>query len=347
MSLIRHAFVAGSITTALLAAAAPARAHPLQTDYRSSAEVLYSRISLVGLILYLNQLNGMYGWQNNPAWYNRNLRSELPAGMTGLAAGEAGERVALWGGAALTSLESDLASTGYDGDATQASIGGEWRATPVLAVGLAVGHDRVDLDTAFNQGNYDSRGWSVAPYVTYALAENVVLGGSLGYSAGDFDLDRTEPMFGGRITAESDYRHLSAAVQVSGYHAVERWRIAGSVGLQWIDSRFDGYSESDGTVVATRETDAGLATLGATLGYALSGFSPYAGLTYRRYLGLDPVEVAPYQAQPDNDADDFLLRAGLSARVGGSGSAALEVAHAVGNEDRDETSIMAGAKFPF
>ena len=78
----------------------------------------------------------------------------------------------------------------YDFDTAGVTFGLDYRFTNEFVAGVAVGYANTDAKLGQNDGELDSKGYSVSLYGTWFKSDRFYMGGSLGYGSNDYDHQR-------------------------------------------------------------------------------------------------------------------------------------------------------------
>ncbi|MEE4217990.1 MAG: autotransporter domain-containing protein, partial [Xanthomonadales bacterium] len=78
----------------------------------------------------------------------------------------------------------------YDFDTAGITFGLDYRFTDEIVAGVAVGYANTDAKLGQDEGDLDSKGYSVSLYGTWFKSDRFYMGGSLGYGSNDYDHQR-------------------------------------------------------------------------------------------------------------------------------------------------------------
>ena len=93
----------------------------------------------------------------------------------------------------------------YDFDTAGVTFGLDYRFTNEFVAGVAVGYANTDAKLGQNDGELDSKGYSVSLYGTWFKSDRFYMGGSLGYGSNDYDHQRNVRYTIDRPEAGSDF----------------------------------------------------------------------------------------------------------------------------------------------
>lgn len=186
----------------------------------------------------------------------------LAYGQQGAASGKLGEgqwfegSLSLWVSPSVTFVENDFSSTAFDGTIVTPLAGVDYTLTDGPVVGLALGYERVRLDTSFIDGSVDSDAFVVTPYVGWAPIPELLLTAGFSYNAVNFDsLQRLSP--GPTVTGDFDGSRLSGFASATGYapnewHGIEPLTLSATLGTRLSRERQDAHTNSLGFEVEER-----------------------------------------------------------------------------------------------
>jgi hypothetical protein len=260
----------------------------------------------------------------------------------GLNAGDSIVLLGVWGGYSYTELDNDFSRTRYDGQRDMFLGGIDYSPSENVIVGIALGYENSNIDTKFNNGDADSDGWTIAPYLGLVLNDVWNLDVNFGWSDIDTDQDRAF----GLITSDVDTERSFASVSLTGYTELDNWALVGRFGALYAESEDDDYTESDGTFVDSRTNRVTQVFIGGEATYPMGDFEPFVGATYSNDVNYDKLELTAGK-QPDNDDDDLLINAGFRYYQNESLSIMLDYGKRFGRSDYDEDTISFNLRWDF
>jgi outer membrane autotransporter protein len=276
-----------------------------------------------------------------------------------MAAGNGGSGFGAWVSGAWSDVEDENASTAFDGDVYSAMAGVDYRITPRAVVGIALGYENTDLDTAYNgfggaDGNLDADGWTVAPYIGVELAPNVSANLAVGYSDLEYDTLRFDPNSGNRITGSTDADRYFVNASVNGLHEFDQnWRLHGSSAVFYASEDKDAFTEteSNAALIANsgQSTDFGQVSVDARLGYLMQGFEPYALAGVEFDFSKDEAPVAAGQSRASLDDSDFGAKfgGGVKLHLGPNVTGGVELYTVEFRDDYNEYTLSGGLNVKF
>ncbi|MBO6783367.1 MAG: autotransporter outer membrane beta-barrel domain-containing protein [Alphaproteobacteria bacterium] len=282
------------------------------------------------------------------------LTADLAQGardQRGAAAGGGLDRAAGWVNFSDTDIEEDVPATLYEGDLRNYLLGVDYQLDDRILAGLAFGLERGEIDTRFNGGTVTTRGVTVSPYASYRLDERWSFDAILGHTRGDIDQVR-----GAGIRSETDFRRWFAqanANYVTGLDVVDNLLLAGQAGYTYAFEKIDGFTESNGNLVAANRNPLGQVQLGARAGYSLFDiadgwvFHPYGGLRYLHEIQSSRVSVGPGQAEHPNDNDEVQVSLGLDFFSGSKLSGNIEFLRSFARSKFESSVISVNLRWAF
>ncbi len=261
------------------------------------------------------------------------------AAQKGYGAGNETRKVSVWANLSYTWLESDVANANFDGNVAALNVGIDKWFTDKAMAGVSIGYASTDVDTTFNNGTYEEKSTTIAPYALVRITDNVTLSGLFGHTWGDVDQDRQN----GAVTASTDAKTWFAAGSLSVSKNIKNIGLQGRLGYLWSDRDTDGFVESDSNVVAATQSKTSQGRIGAEASYfgiksGKMNLTPFASVDYLR----------DFKDEINNDADAFDV--GLGLRVGskdGSVDGNLSVKTQLGRDNFESTTAAATVRFKF
>jgi outer membrane autotransporter protein len=161
-------------------------------------------------------------------------------------------------------------SAGFTSNIFTATIGGEYRITPALTVGLAASRIEADNDLG-TIGSAGIEGWSFDGYVSYAANHFYA---DLLYALGTYSNHINRDTLFGTATARPD--SLTNSIQFNtGYNIpCGRFLTGPLVGLNWVHGDIDGYNEQRAGVANLSAPEQHVDSLTSELGWQLSAPIP-------------------------------------------------------------------------
>jgi Tfp pilus assembly major pilin PilA len=247
-----------------------------------------------------------------------------------------GSDFTIWGHGSFTDIENKRNRSGedsrYDGSVWGYNLGADYRVSPELVAGLAIGYAQTDIVTTFESGTYEEDSWNVSPYVIYTPSDTLTFSAITGYAFGDVSRSRNS-----NVTANTDSR--SFYLQLDGrqtFQPITESAVRISAGLGALLSRntLSAYTESDGTRVGETSVNTIQMKPNAELAYptAIAGsqLEPYVKAAY----------IHDFTDQTNGDAGAFDLGGGLRFTAGNTGlSGSIEGSRLFGRDDYDEYTV--------
>ncbi len=299
----------------------------------------------MGSALQNRILGGFFGGGTGVAGHN----DRAPYGRA------AGDGLADWGGWSPwvsyghTMADNDLSSTRYDADQDNILFGMDYSYSDRLIFGISGGYENNDVDTAFNLGETEVTGLTIAPYAAYMLTDSVSIDAAVGYSDMDIDQFRTEPG-GARVTGNTDASRWFVMSNLNTFHRHGNWVLTGRAGVIYSEEEQDAFTETGGVTaqsVGERDIEFGQLNIGGEVAYSVHSVEPFTSLFYQYDFERGSTNLNPNQAQPGNDDDDFRFAAGLRYFSDMGFSATLEYSKVIDrdNFDSDTFSLIGRMQF--
>lgn len=261
------------------------------------------------------------------------------AAQKGYGAANQDRKVSVWANMSYTWVESDATNANFDGDVAAVNIGvDKWFNDKILA-GVSVGYAKTDIDTTFNQGDYEEESYTFAPYALFRINDTFNVSALVGHTWGDVEQDRQN----GATTSETDAETLFAATTLTASKTYGRVGTTARLGYLWSERDTDGFTESDANVVedATSETSQG--RIGGEVSYFFQGND---NISVTPFVSVDYLYDFEDEINDDEDAFDTGLGLRLNSKDG-SVDATLKVNTQLGRDDFDSTTASATLRFKF
>lgn len=276
---------------------------------------------------------------------------------TGLSAGNMGGKAGVWVSGSWADVEDDNASTAFEGDAVTGLIGFDYEVKSGVVLGLSIGYENVDIDTAYNgfggnKGNIDGNGYTIAPYI--GVKFNDKLSGTLtvGYSDLEYDTVRYDPNTGNRISGSTDADRYFVSASLSGDHALRgNWSVKTRGTVFYASEDKDAFTEreSNGATIAVASSDVELGQIlaDARFAYTYNKVQPYALIGLEYDFAKDDTPVAVGQTVSD---DDFGVKLGGGINLinlGPNVTGGIEAYTVEFREDYNEYAVNGGLRIKF
>ena len=238
----------------------------------------------------------------------------------GFAGGSGDKGIGVWLQGSITHIDNSSTATNYDGNVITALVGIDKEFKKKFLVGLSLGYENTDLDTAFNRGNLDGDGFIVAPYASLTLKKGFSVDVSMGYARVEYDQDRLDSQSSEKFTANGvDANRYFGTLNVNASKKIKKANVGATLGLYSYEDR-DAFTETgsagNSVSVASQSTHIGQARFGVNAGVNLGKINPYAKVTGVYDFTKTKVNVAPTQVAPAQDdfGADFTVGVNLRAK---------------------------------
>lgn len=271
-------------------------------------------------------------------------------GQTGLS-GAAQERgIGVWANVGYNRIESEFARSAYKGDVYAGLAGVDVRVRDWLVLGVALGYENLDVDTAFNTGTIESSGVSVTPYAIARLSREFFVDLSAGYTSLTTDVSRG----GGAATGSYDSDRFVAGANLNwswNPATASPWRLGASVGYLYIRQEDDSYRESAGAFVGSNTTEIGQARVGGRVGYSFGAVEPYVSgrFEYDAKQASIPIITSGGTTGPaaSDDRTGFVLGLGTRFTLAPNLTGGIEVNTVEGRDDFTNYGVLGNIRFTF
>ena len=249
------------------------------------------RVSMLGLVGTVSRGMGLTRWVHTPLGATEFMQTPSGASPTGatsasatqsetipiaggfmLCARSAGDRFAhpprVWESITSSDFEDDFAATAFDADSWSTTFGADFSPWDNWVFGVADGYENTDIDTTFNFGSAHVTTYSVVAYIGVLISDKVGVDSDLsfdlsaGYSRVDIDQFRALVAGGARITSSTNSERFFFSGNVNAGQGYGALYLSGTVGLLVARDEVDGFTESNGTVIAANRSGFGQISVG-------------------------------------------------------------------------------------
>ncbi len=271
----------------------------------------------------------------------------------GMAAAALGDRASLWASMAWSSFDEDHPTIAFNGDAISGYLGADYLFTDQFVAVVAVGAENTDVTSTFNAGGSNSDGVTGLAYAALVFNRYFSADASFGYT-GVYDIDQRRTAAGVAITGSTDGWRWFGAVNLNGRYTIDGWTASGNVGYLRSSSHTDGFTESNGNVVGSSNTELGQVRVGGRVSYSLPALqpnlpriTPYVSGLFEWDHDRTKISVAQGQAVPPDDRTDFVVGGGLSFAFSDRVSGGIEATTVLGRANFNSTTVSGNIRFVF
>jgi len=274
-------------------------------------------------------------------------------GLIGLSGGDKKRGIGVWVQGRFTSVEDDNAATKFDGTVYDVLVGADKQIGKKALLGVAIGYEKSDLDTNYNNGNIDGDGWLVSPYLSLNVNKAVSLDLSGGYAWLEYDMNRRDTNNNETFTGNTDANRFWVNGQVNYDKVVKKALLGAFLGVNYSHEKRDAFSEASSNAVTgsvshgASSTKLGQIRLGGTAEYNAGKVRPYVGLTAEYDYTKSKTVVAANQAAPSDDDFGMVGRVGLNLVFSPSVSGVIEGSGSFLRDDYSEYSGLARLRVEF
>jgi outer membrane lipase/esterase len=292
----------------------------LKSSVKQTATMISSRVSGV---LRTNLLTGDV--------------ASVSSDNSGLSAGDAPLNHGMWLNIGYTSVDDDDTVTEAETDITTYIVGYDFKISDRMALGVAVTYEKTDGDLDFNNGDLDGDGYTIAPYFTMLLSDNLSMDVIAGYGVVDYDQDRNFGAVKSSVDADRQFFEFT----VNGFTNVEQWNFTGHCSFLYAHESQDSYTESDGTRNNDNNVDFAQLFAGIEVAYQFESVEPYAVFDFEWDVQYDDIAGADYDDTGGNGGIGcrFFFSDQLSGDIYGSTRFC--------RDDYDDYSIVGNLRYDF
>lgn len=202
------------------------------------------------------------------------LKTTQVEGASGMAAGTAPSKWNAWANGSSASFRysgNGNRGTHFNGDVTNGIVGADYQIAPSVALGASMAID--DGSTTIANASINTRGYAIAPYVSWQINNLWSLDGTLGFGEG-------ETKAGGGTTVTDSHRYFSG-LNLGYTRWSGDWQFAGKASVLHATDKQDD-SRTNGVANANTGSKNKLTQfrLGGQVGYWANGVMPYVGLAW-------------------------------------------------------------------
>ena len=356
--MIRTKFLAVCGVAAMAFAASPAFAQTSTTTGTSSSDTTSVVSTTQGANVILNILGGgtstivstsggFGGGPGGEAGFNFD-RDGLWVDQSGASAGGADGKLAIWMQGSYATFDQDQRQIAADGDTYSIGFGADWQFSDRFIAGLSMSGYTTDATLTFNNGSLETDGLVVAPYFAAILGKNrnFVLDGAIGYGVGENDATRAN----GAITGTYDSDMWFVATNLTYQKRYGNFGFSPKVGVMWLDSTNDGYTESGagGVAVPGGDTQLGRLSFGGKVSYLRNPkFVPYISAMGEYDFETDDYSAFTAGNRPSVEDTGATIGLGANMALSERLSGSLEGSTAVGREDYSAYSLSGTLRLKF
>ncbi|NQV99838.1 MAG: autotransporter outer membrane beta-barrel domain-containing protein [Rhodospirillales bacterium] len=177
--------------------------------------------------------------------------------QSGVAAGGQSEGLGVWARGSWSIMDNSETGGEYDGTVSNFGVGVDYKVTDTVLLGVALGWENMNIDTAFNRGTYEGAGFTIAPYIGVNLSDQLYVSAVAGYSDIDYDFTRT---LNGSVTGATSGKRKFASANATytvdkDVHGVDGLRLSPLAGIFWVSEKQQVYTDSNSTVVDGNTTE--------------------------------------------------------------------------------------------
>jgi outer membrane autotransporter protein len=275
-------------------------------------------------------------------------RDGLKLDQSGVSAGGADGKLAIWMQGAYATFDQDQVQIETDGDTFSLGLGADWQVSDRVIAGLSVSGYTTDATLTFNTGSLETDGVVVAPYFAAILGKNrnLVLDGVVGYGSAENDAKRSN----GAITGSYDSDLWFVATNLTYQKRFGNLGFAPKVGVLWLDSSNDGYTEAGvgGVAVPGGDTQLGRLSFGGKVSYlANPKFVPYVSVIGEYDFETDDYSAFPAGNRPSVEDTGATIGLGANMALSERLSGSLEGTTAVGRDDYSAYTLSGTLRLRF
>lgn len=204
----------------------------------------------------------------------------------------------IWVEGRYSAFDDDTANFNRSGHVGLLYVGGDYRVTENMIVGVLAQFDWAKDETGALQSKIDGNGWMIGPYLSARVHQNIYLDVRAAWGRSSNDL-----ALAGATGAFDTSRWLVQGT-LAGNWEYDAWRITPSAELAYASENADGFTDSTGAFVAGQTVSLGRLQFGPEIGYRIrqtadTFIEPFAAIKgvwdfdYTRAAFVNGVVVGP------------------------------------------------------
>lgn len=202
-------------------------------------------------------------------------------GQTVQQPGQAAKVNSVWTAGSITRVKKTDAGGEYSGSIKNGVVGYDYRLTPKLVAGLALGYENLSIDTQYNNGTVDADSGTVAPYVGYAITDWLVADMVLGYTKTRYHFTRS----GETIKGDTDAQRWFGSINLNAQQRYGDVVLRGGLGYLRLREDQDGYTETNGSQVSNTSLNFG--QLRSTVGAGYNIETSWGSITPNSFVRFE------------------------------------------------------------
>ena len=213
-------------------------------------------------------------------------------------------------------LQNDLPQIAFNKDTDSFFVGADFSPFDNMVAGVALGYMDEDNVTAFNFGEANTDGFTIAPYIGFLLdIDGIPLEITADFATGwtnlEIDQFRRAAAGGAPITSTTDKDIFFFATNVNATKEMGDVLLGARVGMNYGSSNTDTFAESNGNIVGERDASQGTFQAEGNFRYYWGNFEPSAYIIYE--IDISKIDIATAVApQSANDVNDVIVGLGLN-----------------------------------
>lgn len=256
-------------------------------------------------------------------------------------------------------------NSGFDFDTKGVTVGGDYKVTDDLALGLAFNYEHNSSDLNNDRGNVSIDSYSLSAYGSYSR-DRLYADAVINYGWNNFDIERAIKVTGFRAaTANTNGNQFSIRLN-SGYNfGQNQFAFGPMIGVRYTKVTIDGYTERNGSIlnlnVGDQNADSVILNVGAQLSYDFRSpsatITPYIAANYEHEFANNSREITtelvsqpgiPNRTQTGEPDRDFVrLSAGVQTQFLNNLSIGVGYETILGKQDVTDHAVQARIRYQF
>ncbi|MDH4982158.1 autotransporter outer membrane beta-barrel domain-containing protein [Hyphomicrobium sp. D-2] len=169
----------------------------------------------------------------------------------------------IWVEGRYSAFDDDNGNLGRDGHVGVLYVGGDYRVTENVIVGVLAQFDWAKDESGVLSSKVDGSGWMIGPYMSARIHDNIYFDLRAAWGRSDNDIDVAN------ATGSFDTSRWLVKGTLAGNWMHDVWRITPSAELAYVEESADAFTNSAGTFVPGQDVSLGRLQFGPEIGYRI------------------------------------------------------------------------------
>ncbi|MDM8557082.1 autotransporter outer membrane beta-barrel domain-containing protein [Desulfococcaceae bacterium HSG7] len=266
--------------------------------------------------------------------------SRHAAPVSGISAGDEPSRYSFWTTAMAADMESFETDEDYSGATYMMLVGADHKITENFLGGVSLGYEYIHLDADASGDTFQSRGFTLTPYMAIVLSDNLAFDALFSYTVLSNEVKEVSEDAGTAFGNYTSQRTMISA-NMNYYMLKDGWNLSAVAGYMYVNEDQEAYrlTDEDTDIVDEATSYVGEWRFGLRAGYFFQGaFEPY----------LEGAYLYDNTWNDDSeDRDEIEGGIGFNYYPSDRFICSLTVAHSFLRDDSRNTRVMFNLRFEF